>query len=444
MATTSRNARIPDEKWEAQKTDIVRQFIGQDQSLEDIVESLRSSRFIAPIGKAVWSYVDHRIAERRSNGKTSNVILNGDLFDSTKVNKETGRYSQRAWSTSIVPSSIWGSSVDKGFISNVRDSTILRFTHHSSRHSLIDSSLLIPESEENEAARRMKIIRSGTDEEALQEQFKILFLQVANKSLFEEEGTIRDSEWSPMVNLVKLMDFVGFTRKPMEPGDDTTLLAAREGLFQRALYSLTCTCEEKRSDLLNDHIKNITRFVEWLLLSGQDPNVPVRCGDVTLTSGLQSTLDCGLEGLTDFLLQNKADVRGYRVDDDCYHSRDCWVHLPPHLHTVAFGRESISKTILSNLGTHETILNDFLSFNSILCVHGREIPFGSDIDHPLYDMIKTPNREAEALAVLQYITGILGTVWFKTLNHSVGILFNASWAGNLDILEFLVHNNVDI
>jgi hypothetical protein len=56
-----------------------------------------------PKGKAeaVWRYVDHQIAERRRNGKTSNVILDGALLDSVKVTKETGRYSQRAWSSGI-------------------------------------------------------------------------------------------------------------------------------------------------------------------------------------------------------------------------------------------------------------------------------------------------------------------------------------------------------
>ena len=45
MATTSRNARIPDEKWEVHKSKIVQQFVDRNQSLEDIVESLKTSGF---------------------------------------------------------------------------------------------------------------------------------------------------------------------------------------------------------------------------------------------------------------------------------------------------------------------------------------------------------------------------------------------------------------
>ncbi|KAK7938119.1 uncharacterized protein PG986_014987 [Apiospora aurea] len=60
-------------------------------------------------------------------------------------------------------------------------------------------------------------------------------------------------------------------------------------------------------------------------------------------------------------------------------------------------------------------------------------------------MVETQVRgEADALAVLEYIKGILGPSWFKTLNHGTGILFHASRAGNLGILEFLVYHDVDL
>lgn len=43
MTSTNRSARIPDEKWEAHKANIVRQFVDHGQSLEAIVDSLRKS-----------------------------------------------------------------------------------------------------------------------------------------------------------------------------------------------------------------------------------------------------------------------------------------------------------------------------------------------------------------------------------------------------------------
>jgi hypothetical protein len=56
-----------------------------------------------PKGKAeaLWRYVDYRIAERRRDGKSSNTIIDGIILDSAKVTKETGRYSQRAWSSGM-------------------------------------------------------------------------------------------------------------------------------------------------------------------------------------------------------------------------------------------------------------------------------------------------------------------------------------------------------
>ncbi|KAK8061050.1 ankyrin repeat-containing domain protein [Apiospora hydei] len=479
MATSHRNARIPHEKWETHKAYIVEQYVDQHRSLDHIVGSLKSRglnvtkdqlsrrltntwrvRKKAPKGDAgpLWRYVDYQIAERRKIGKpSSSVRLDGTLLDSSKVTKETGRYSQSAWSTGIVqslklPSSIGFSSANEELLSKWRDLTVSSsgmcvLARVPSRYPSVDSNLRVPESTENEAARRMGIIRSGTVEEALQEQLKLLFLQASNKSIFEMERT--RELWVPMVNLIKLMDFVGFMRKPLVPGEDTTLLAAREGLFQRGLYSLASVCEAKRLDigqrnLLDDSINTISHLVKWLLLSGQDPNIPVRCTGMELTSALQTALNCELPDLADILLQYKADVRGNHADVDLGHVRDCWAHLPPLVLAIACGGNSISKPILSNLGNPETALNDFLSFKPAQYSHGPENTYGPDIDHPLYDMMIPLDLEADALAVLEYIKGILGPSWFKTLKHSAGILFYASRAGNLGILEFLVHNSVDI
>jgi hypothetical protein len=43
MASTNRSTRIPHEKWEAHKADIVRQFLDQDRSLDEIVDYLKKA-----------------------------------------------------------------------------------------------------------------------------------------------------------------------------------------------------------------------------------------------------------------------------------------------------------------------------------------------------------------------------------------------------------------
>ncbi|KAF6844096.1 hypothetical protein CMUS01_01412 [Colletotrichum musicola] len=43
-------------------------------------------------GEAFWQYVGHRVTKRKQNGKDSDVILNRQLLDCSKVAKETNRH----------------------------------------------------------------------------------------------------------------------------------------------------------------------------------------------------------------------------------------------------------------------------------------------------------------------------------------------------------------
>ncbi|KAK8030400.1 hypothetical protein PG990_000134 [Apiospora arundinis] len=508
MTSTNRSARIPDEKWDAHRANIVRQFVDHNQSLEVIVDSLKSSGFIVTKnqlhhrlnkiwrihkktskGEAAlrWRYIDHQIAQRISNGKTtSGVYINGVLVEPAKVKKETGRYSQRAWSSGIgiqpktppgqlisvctprdtisykiwptnlpwlmspvlsltLPPLILGSPVDKELISKWGDRTL---RHSISRlvSSGHDSNLLIPEAEENEAAQRLEIIRSGSVEDALREQLKLLFLQASNKSLFGDRMT-SGSQLSSMLQIIKLIDYVGFMRKPLDPGEDLTLLAAREELFQLVFHLMACVFNSRRPDLshlLDDNIDVITRFVEWLLRSDQDPNIPVKCSSGQLTSALQCALQCKLDALVGILIQHNADVRGRLPYFHRGYKDNCQAHLPPVVIAMMSGGNPNAETLISNIEKHRTILKEFLSLRLPRVFRRGKDPMEPDIDHPLYHLLEGRENEVGILSILETIKRTLGPTWLETSNHGEGLLFHASRAGYLDVLSFLLDRNVDI
>ncbi|KAK6835061.1 hypothetical protein PG987_009755 [Apiospora arundinis] len=471
MTSTNRSARIPDEKWDAHKTNIVRQFVDHDQSLEVIVDSLKSSGFIVTRnqlhhrlnktwrihkktskGEAAptWRYIDHQIAERIRNGKTiSDVYINDVLVEPAKVKKETGRHSERAWSIGIVHPLILGSPVDKELVSKWRDRTL----HHSISRLVSsghDSNLRIPEAKENEAAQRLRIIRFGSAEDALREQLKLLFLQASNKSLFRGPTTL-EVRFQSMLQIIKLIDFVGFMRKRLETGEDLTLLAAREGLFQLVFHLMARVFNSMDPDtaplrrLLDGNTDVITRFVEWLLRSGQDPNLPMECSSGILTSALQCALQCKLDALVGILIQHKADVRGRLPYFHCGYMFNCQAHLPPLVIAMMSGGTPNSETLLGDIEKHRTLLKEFLSLTQPREVLRRgQDPNKPDIDHPLYHFLKGPDNEVGILSVLKTIKRIVGPTWLETSIHGEGLLFHASRAGYLDVLSFLLDNNVDI
>jgi ankyrin repeat protein len=317
-------------------------------------------------------------------------------------------------------------------------------------HSPTSRNILIPETEENDAARRMKIIRSGTAEESLQEQLKLLFFQASNKSLFRDYE-ITNTRWPSMLKIIQLIDSAGLMRQPLNPGEDFTLLAAREELFHQTFKSMTWICERPKPNLhdfqgplLDNDIKTITRFVKWLLLSGQDPDVPVGCCCEDLTSALQSALDCRLENLAGILLQHNADVHGRSPDS--FYLRDhyrCWMHLPPLVLAIVSSSKSNNETLLSKFENHEELLEEFLSSTS---QRPREFEdtYGPDKEQPLYGMMDRPNHEEETLFVFQYIKQKLGSAWFQKSEHNQGLLFHAARSGSLDLLDFVLENIRDI
>ncbi|KAK8115355.1 multiple ankyrin repeats single kh domain-containing protein [Apiospora kogelbergensis] len=470
MTSTNRSARIPDEKWEAHKANIVRQFVDHDQSLEAIVDSLRkSSDFIVTRNQlhnrlnktwrihkktskgeaeALWRCIDYRIAERRTHGKASNVIINGAIIESAKVTKETGRYSRRAWSSGIVHSSIWSSSVDKELISKQMD----RSLHHSIYHLLssgYDTTLLIPETKENEAAQRMGIMQFDSAEDPLREQLKLLFFHLTNQSLYRSEY-YRLSQLPSMLQIIKLIDFVGFMQKPLDPGEDLTLLAAREKLFQLVfnfigfVFAVGGPQAPPFRRLLDDNINVITRFIEWLLQSGQDPNVKVFCYSGHRTSALQSALQYRLDALVGILIQHNTDVRGrfpyIRSACEPY----CQAHLPPLVLAMMSGGNPNSETLLSNIEQNRTLLEEFLSIKLFQGLQRGQEPNEPDIDHRLYHLLEGSEDEVMILSVLETIRKTVGPTWLETSNHAVGLLFYASRAGYIDVLGFLLDNNVDI
>jgi ankyrin repeat protein len=296
----------------------------------------------------------------------------------------------------------------------------------------------------------MKIIRSGTAEESLQEQLKLIFFQASNKSLFVYDGTART--WPFMLKIIQLIDSAGFMRVPLDPGEDVTLLAAREELFQQTFRSMSWICArpkprpfEFQGPLLDIDIRTITRFVKWLLQSGQDPNIPLRCASSCSTSALQVALECRLENLAGILLQYNADVHGRLPDLFPQCMRHCWMHLPPLVLAIASSSKSNNDTLLSKFENHEALLVEFLS--SMLPQRPKEWEdtYGPDKDHLLYMMMTRPYHEHEALSVLRYIKRKLGSARLQTSEHNQGLLYSAARSGSVDILlDFVLENSVDI
>ncbi|KAK7932508.1 ankyrin [Apiospora marii] len=525
------NPRIPNEKWEFHKEEIVQQFVDRNRSLEDIVEALKSSGFIVTKNQlshrlnknwrihkkttkgkaeALWRSIDCRIAERRRTGKASHVILDGALVESATIIKETGRYSQRAWSSGItgmseetrfhhelradasgkgarpktppghlisvctpretrgphdlayefavaqlpVLPSVQVSSVNKELLSKWRDRTFLETSQPQlyRRHgqTSINLSLRIPESEEDSAAQRMKLIMSGSAEEVVQEQLKLIFLQASNKSMFPEDESPH-KVWAVLLKLIKLFDSVGLMRKPMDPGTDLTLLAAREELFQKSFYSMTWMIftSIRRSGRFkrpfHDNVDVIKRFVEWLLRSGQDPNVPVQTYLSKMTSALQCALACDLNDVAAILLHHKADPCGLRPESYTPTLFDCGIHLPPLLLAALAGRRSDDYSFLKKIERNELLLDEIISPSFQQHPNQSKDKYMPENTHPLLNEIfEAFDDELDSLTILQYIKERKGPSWLETPEQSQGLLFHASRQGYLEMLNFVLENNVDI
>ena len=241
-------------------------------------------------------------------------------------------------------------------------------------------------------------------------------------------------------------------RKPLDPGEDLTLLAAREEHFQLVFHMMACVFNMVWPDyvsirrLLDDNINVITRFIEWLLQSGQNPNIPVKCSFGHFTSALQSALQWRLDVVVGILIQHNAnaDVLGRFQDAHTLGIYSCQAHLPPLVLAMMSVGNPHSDMLLSNIEKHRTHLEKFLSLK--LPRNRGIIPEACepDIDHPLYHLLEGSENEVEILSVLETIRTTLGSSWLETPNHSEGLLFHASRAGYVDVLGFLLDNNVDI
>ncbi|KAK8084370.1 ankyrin repeat-containing domain protein [Apiospora hydei] len=456
MAIASRSARIPDAKWEEHKFTIVQQFVDQNMSLGDIVKSLKTSNFIVtrnqlshrlnktwrihkttPKGEAeaLWRCIEYRITERRKRGKSSNIILDGALVGPAKVMKETGRYSQLSWLSGIVTSSIRVSSDNMEVVSKWRSSTFFDINKRLISRGRCDQPLTglhlrIPESEEHEAIRLLQVMRFGSAEEALQEQVKLLFLQASNKCLFPiYEGTKKT--WPFLLNLIQLMEAVGLTHKPLDPGPDLTLLATREALFQQTFNSMTWLngasgnytgCFE--GPLLHDEMDSVIRFIEWLLQSYQNPNIPLRCPCGNMTSALQFALACKLDTLTAILLRRRADPSGAPTYPDF--ELCCTMQLPPIVLAILSDRKSNSGILLREFKNPKKLLLELLLLKPLQYFHPREDTYRPDKQHRLYQMIDKWGDELDWLSVLEYVKNCVGPAWFENPEHSQGLLFGAS------------------
>lgn len=155
--------------------------------------------------------------------------------------------------------------------SGLFDSTDIAFPASVSQIAA-EFGAMMPELLENENVNRAQLILKGSPNEASSELIKLVLYQLSNNMvrLLDDEGGIIEASWDMMV---KLLNVTGITSTPLRLGQNTdvTIAAIAEKLFQ---------CSIKAMYMGFDSWEPI---VNWLLSSGQSPNIPIEDLDVTGT-----------------------------------------------------------------------------------------------------------------------------------------------------------------
>lgn len=136
-------------------------------------------------------------------------------------------------------------------------------------------SSFLPEAFEGENFRRAQSLMKNSYDNRYSEILGILFFQLSN-NISPFDRTITANAWVSVLRLLKMSNVMKTSLK-LRKTRDTTILATAERLFQIAFEVMDCLDSGDFARLCKLYpVKAETlALIEWLLDSGQDPNIPL-------------------------------------------------------------------------------------------------------------------------------------------------------------------------
>ncbi|KAK3987852.1 ankyrin repeat-containing domain protein [Cladorrhinum sp. PSN332] len=365
---------------------------------------------------------------------------------------------------------------------DLSDSLLFSFTNDIAAKQLPNPSKLastigitMPESYPGEHLTRAKIITSSSSPELVGEYIMINIFRVSNNLLNSRNHYSRDDEenWERVVAMLRQS---GITNSPFDfkSLNNTTISAFMEKLLQWTISSIlgARVSEEEESsanelDVVQEHegrpIHKLSDIIQWLLLSGQSPNILLlfEGSDRTL---LQHSVEYDRVDLVKLLLRHGADVNFAPRDSDDTPLRVAarksgqrnavseMVHLLLGSHAKVTGEEFLAAIIEQNPELTRLFLNHGGTFDGITLTDLVDIvativlsPELLDVVHPLLLGLDSELKDA---ALFQAIDrGALGVVQFlfeaganvrdgpKALGRAAGIPSSAS---SLNMVSYLI------
>ncbi|KAF5497702.1 Ankyrin repeat domain-containing protein 50 [Colletotrichum siamense] len=289
---------------------------------------------------AVWKFIGRRVRRRKEQGKETEVTLGKEIVDAAKVCKEIKRYQETMFDRFIQrsptplegveislytpaplpvrflwpPSLPWSRFQDSfllafsapGLLKNMNNISKelscrkddLYFTYmvrliapqyaagSSVSQLAAEIGSTLPETHENENFDRASRLLQGTADERYSEYVKMILYKISNNLLLADEiqtnhvnpwrnaisGKVSSAseEWE---NITEMLETSGIMKAPFQLGNNTdaTTTAIMEKLFQNALRNIG---PQPPNDSLSK--SSCGRIIEWLLQSGQNPNIRVQ------------------------------------------------------------------------------------------------------------------------------------------------------------------------
>ncbi|KAK2053928.1 ankyrin [Colletotrichum caudatum] len=340
-SSSSSGKRHSDAEWPRHKLGIERMFFAEDKSIPEIQEYLENNgltvsksqletrlklwNFRKKVpksqGPAAWQFVDHRLRKRQQQGKQTDVVIYGMVFDPVKVRKQIMHHPrttiakfnqpspgtpegmeisldtpaplpmQFSWPYGLpwnrfeenfpysfsAPSLVRDTSkAAEDLVSREEDPALTKLLrsiipHRTTRPSVTQLAAeigsFVPENYENENLRRASRLLQGSADERYTEYVRLTLYKLSN-NLFAHSDTER---WHEITELLETSGIMASPLKLQQMKDrttdavDYTANAVAEKLFQRSMaYMPYGTALQKCVE---------GRIITWLLASGQNPNI---------------------------------------------------------------------------------------------------------------------------------------------------------------------------
>ncbi|KAF4817562.1 Ankyrin-1 [Colletotrichum siamense] len=282
---------------------------------------------------AVWQFIGRRVQRRKQQGKETEVMLGKEIVDAAKVCKEIRRHQETTvarfshaspmtpegleislhtpaslpmrflWPTGLPWSTFqdsfpiffavpdWLKSMDNGS-KDLRCRRYPSFTRilrliapqHAAGYSVTQLAAeigsIMPETHEHDLFGQASRLLQGTADERYSEYFKIIWYMISNNLLLNDKmnGTYVDpilgrSQFMEWEDITEMLETLGIMKAPLQLGSipDVTMNAIMEKLFQNALLNIDW-------ESLNQSLEESSdgRIINWLLQSGQNPNVRIQ------------------------------------------------------------------------------------------------------------------------------------------------------------------------